>query len=210
MRNFSALREQVRNGTCRGMAFREMVGKHVAIDYDESGYDELDVFVNELLFVQEMPMPTRELQPEMVEYYKTPARLVFELVEKAGVTAEDVFVDVGSGLGQVVMLVNLLTGARARGIEIEPAYGDYARDCVAELGLQDVDFVTADARNADLSDGSVFFLYTPFKGGILQTVLEQLRSIPKPIRIITYGSCTEEVERQISREDIVIWSLQTK
>src|SRR5258708_1263226 len=193
---FLRLRELVRSGTCRGKAFREMVEKHVKIDRSESGYDDLDVFVNELLFVGEMPKPTRELGPEMVEYYKTPARMVFEFVDE--LAPGDVFLDIGSGLGQVVLLVNLITGIEARGVEIEPAYCDYARGCAAGLGLRDVHFVTPDAREADFSDGTVFFLYTPFKGELLQAELDRLRQVAasRPIRIITYGPCTEAVARQ--------------
>ncbi|HEY4111892.1 hypothetical protein [Puia sp.] len=186
---FQKLRERIRNGECRGKAFREMVAEYVKIDYEESGYDHLDLFINRLLSVQEMPMPTLELEPEMVEFYKTPARIVFGWIDRIGFPADAVFYDVGAGLGQVVLLVHLLTGIRARGVEIEPAYCDYARDCAGGLGLQDVDFICADARNADLSDGTIFFLYTPFRGAMLKSVLDRLKALSesKSIEVLTYG-----------------------
>jgi SAM-dependent methyltransferase len=187
MMDLFLLRDRVRSGECRGAAFRAMVSEYVCIDYDESGYDELDEFVNELMFRGEMPEPTRKLEPGMVEYYKTPARLVFEWVERMEFGADDVFYDLGSGLGQVAMLVNLLTGVRARGVEIEPAYCDYARGCAHSLGLCDVDFVAGDVRDVDLSDGTVFFLYTPFTGDVLAAVVDKLRAIPRPIRIVAWG-----------------------
>jgi len=196
MGEFEALRERVRNGECRGAAFRAMVEERVRIDHSETGYDDLDEFVNDLLFVGEMPEPTRELEPGMVEYYKTPARMVFEWVERMEFGAGEVFYDLGSGLGQVVMLVNLLTGIEARGVEIEPAYCAFAQDCATGLGLSDVGFVEADVRDADISDGTVFFLYTPFTGGILKDVLARLRSLAKPIRIVTCGPCTEIVAKE--------------
>jgi SAM-dependent methyltransferase len=183
---FKSLRERIRSGECRGKAFRAMVSEYAEPCEDDFGYDDLDVFIGLLFSDEEMPLPTRELEPEMVEYYKTPARVVFDLVDRFGVTAEDVFVDVGSGLGQAAILVNLLTGARARGIEIEPAYCAYARDCAARLGLRDVEFITADAREADLSEGTVFFLYTPFRGNMMLEVLGRLRTegYSRRIRII--------------------------
>jgi len=191
------LRERVRSGECRGEAFRAMVSEYVESDGDDCGYDDLDVLIGRLMSDGEMPAPTRELEPEMVEFYKTPARVVFDLVERFGVTAGDVFVDLGSGLGQVVMLVNLLTGARARGIEIEPAYCEYARGCASGLGLGDVGFITADAREADYSEGTVFFLYTPFTGEMMQAVLGRLKeeALRRRIRVIPYGPCTEQVSQ---------------
>jgi SAM-dependent methyltransferase len=193
--DFAALRLRVRSGECRGAAFREMVEEHVRIDQAETGYDEVDEFVNELLFVGEMPEPAIELGPEMVEYYKTPARMVFEWTERMAFGSDDVFVDLGSGLGQVAMLVNLLTGIPAWGVEIEPAYCDYARSCAHELGLCDVSFITGDVREVDVSEGTIFFLYTPFTGEILQTLLERLQAIERPIRIISFGPCTEDLVR---------------
>jgi len=187
MIDFDWLRSRVRSGECRGAAFRAMVLEYVSIDPNESGYDELDEFLNDLMYTGEMPEPTRELEPGMVEYYKTPARMVFEWVGKTEFKPGDIFYDLGSGLGQVALLVHLLTGIRVRGVEIEPAYCDFARESAGSLGLRDVDFVAGDVRDVDISDGTVFFLYTPFTGEILVSVLDRLRAIRHPIQIVSWG-----------------------
>jgi hypothetical protein len=91
--------------------------------------------------------------------------------------------------------VNLLTGAEAAGVEIEPAYCDYARAAAAALDLPAVRFIDADARAADFGDVGTFFLYTPFRGAILRQVLDALQreSRHRAIRIFSYGPCTREV-----------------
>jgi len=108
------------------------------------------------------------------------------------------FFDLGSGLGQVAILVNLLAGITVKGIEFEPAFCDYASDCAADLNLSNVTFINVDARKADYSEGTIFFMYTPFKGEILEDVLELLRkeSLRRKIKIITYGPCTAQVAVQ--------------
>jgi len=145
-----------------------------------------------------MPGQTKDLEPEMVYYQKTPARIIFNLAEKSHFMKEDVFFDLGSGLGQVAILVNLLTGIKVKGIEFEPAFCDYARNCATELNLPNVAFINSDAREADYSRGTIFFMFTPFKGEILQKVLEILRkeSLLRKIKIITYGPCTAQVALQ--------------
>jgi hypothetical protein len=160
-------------------------------------YDDLDVFVNRWLGDRKMPVPTIELAGEMVEFYKTPAKVVVELVERVGFGPADIFVDLGAGLGQVVMLVHVLTGVQAMGVEIEPAYCGFARDCVLRLGLSGVDFIEGDARVADLSAGTVFFLFTPFKGEVFYQVMERLRllALTREIRVIGYGPCSAEIAR---------------
>lgn len=201
---FQRLRADIRGGGCTGTALRSRINEYVGRDaggsprHDEIGYDSLDLFINGLLLSQAVPLETKAREPEMVAYQQTPARIIFELVEQAHLTREDVFYDMGSGLGQVPILVHLLTGAAAKGIEFEPDYCDYARACAADLNLSGVEFINADARTADYSDGTVFFMYTPFAGSILQDVLEKLRgeSQKRRIRLFTYGPCTPQVSRQ--------------
>ncbi|WP_183576223.1 hypothetical protein HDF18_20515 [Mucilaginibacter sp. X5P1] len=201
---FQKLRADIRSGRCAGNEFKAMINKYVDLDLNDSqhqqqaGYDNLDIFINGLFSPQAMPEQTKELEPEMVYYQKTPARVVFEMAELVPFTEEDVFFDLGSGLGQVAMLVNLLTGVTVKGVEFEPAFCDYARNCAAELNLSEVKFINTDARQADYSEGTIFFMFTPFKGEIMQEVLAALRkeSLLGKIMIITYGPCTAEVGLQ--------------
>ncbi|MCF6407199.1 hypothetical protein L3C95_30160 [Chitinophaga filiformis] len=199
---FNELREKIRAGIYTGSSFTEMVTEYLGYDVvadekiNEIGYDNLDIFLNGLLLTGNMPEALMEPEPEMVFYQKTPARMIFAL--SASIKPTDVFVDVGSGLGQVNMLVNLISGAVSVGIEWEPAYADYATACGAALNLTNVAFVNTDARKADFSSGTIFFMYTPFLGNMMQDVLCMLKqeSEKRPISIFTYGPCSALVARQ--------------
>lgn len=197
---FREIRARVKSGHyTRQDLWRQLEGCAVPSEgQDDVGYDALDVFINGLLWLDVVPEETRQRTPEMVALQPTPARTILELIKRSKITQDDVFCDLGSGLGQVPILVNLLTGARAKGIELEPAYCDYARRCARELGLDDVEFVNSDARDADYADGTIFFMYTPFTGKLLQEVLEKLRgeARSRTIRIWAYGPCTLPVSNQ--------------
>jgi len=198
---FKQLREKIRTGMYTGASFRETIGQYFEYDVspaDNIGYDNLDDFINGLLSDQAIPEASMEREPEMVFYQKTPARIIFEMVEFADLRQDDVFFDLGSGLGQVAILVNLISWAPTKGIEYEPAYCNYATICASQLNLSHVEFINTDARLADYSQGTVFFLYTPFEGEILQTVLGVLQkeSLKRVIRIFTYGPCSEMVALQ--------------
>jgi SAM-dependent methyltransferase len=166
--------------------------------YDYLGYDYLDAFADRLLLTRPAPREHDVGQPEMVPYLPTPARVVLDMVARGRLTSSDVFYDLGSGLGQVTILVHLLSGATAIGIEYQPRYCTYAQVCAADLGLAGVHFVNADVRAIDLSDGDVFFLYSPFEGQMLHDVLARLRavSLGRPIRVFAYGPCSEALSRQ--------------
>ncbi len=187
-----AIRADVRRGD-GAQALRRWSPEH-GIDATD-GYDHLDALVGDVLAFEEPSGGIAPLEPDMVYYQPTPARHVFDLVDRAGITAADVFVDLGSGLGQVPMLVAILTGARCVGIEREPIYADMAQRCAQSLRLERVSFIAQDVRAADLSRGTAFYLYTPFTGAILRDVLDALRreAEQRPIRIITFGPCTRVI-----------------
>ncbi|RWY52497.1 class I SAM-dependent methyltransferase [Mucilaginibacter gilvus] len=200
---FEELRAAIQSDAYKKKGFRSLVEDFTDLNLlpngeEEIGYDNLDVFMNGLLPDRALPVPVQTLEAEMVYYQKTPARLVFEMVEQIRFSGEDVFFDIGSGLGQVAMLVNLLAGVKAIGIEFEPAFCSYASEVAAALNLPDVDFVNTDAREADYTNGTVFFMYTPFKGNMLLNVLDRLKqeSTLRNITVITYGPCTPEVTLQ--------------
>jgi tRNA A58 N-methylase Trm61 len=134
----------------------------------------------------------------MVAYQPTPARHIFDLIGRAGLTERDFLIDLGSGLGQVALMASICSRAECTGIELEPSYVDCARKSARSLNLNNVRFIQGDARATDLSEGTVFYLYTPFTGTILQDVLNSLReeSVRREIRICTFGPCTRVVAEE--------------
>lgn len=170
------------------------------------GYDYLDELVGGVLALEEPldePINTHidrgiDRDSEMLFFQPTPARHIFNLMELTALAAGDTLVDLGSGLGHVPMLASICTEARCVGIEWQSTYIESARQSARSLKLDRVDFTHADARQADLSTGTVFYLYTPFMGSVLSAVLSRLRqeASTRPIRICSYGPCTPFVAQE--------------
>jgi hypothetical protein len=193
------LREEIRAGRPSEVARLLRRGEARSEPEGELSYDFSDVFVNTLFgFELDALQPQVELEPEMVFFQATPVRRILELIDRARVSSADVLVDLGSGIGRVPMLVALLTGARAIGIEREPIFCAYARDRAEALGIPGVEMRNADAREADFAVGSVFFMYHPFTGAILEAVLKRLReqTAGRVIRLCTLGRCTFTVAQE--------------
>ena len=157
------------------------------------GYENLDFLLDEILLPR--PHPHASLQPKsgMVRYEPTPASVILELTERIAFTNNDVFYDLGSGLGKVTLLVHLLTGARCVGVEYQPNFCAYANQQAHDLNLKGVSYLNADARHADYADATVFFFFNPFGRDIFSTVLERLRleAQQREIQICSYGSSSQ-------------------
>lgn len=190
----SELYESVRSETRRGGRAEALLRLLSGAGDPVAGlsYDYMDELVSGVLQLREPESADVPPAHGMVFYQPTPVRHILQMIRMSGLDANDVLVDLGSGLGHVSLVATMLTGCVSHGIEVEAAYVDCARECAESLGLRRVTFVQEDARTADFSAGSVFHLYTPFTGTMLANVLERLRneSVSRRIRICTLGPCT--------------------
>ena len=207
-RLFARLRQEIRASTCPGESLRRDLSRYVEPPSETRmrfglTYDVLDEFVNGLLGISAAPEETRQREPEMVYYQQTPIRIILDLVERVEIREHDLFYDVGSGLGQVPIVVSLLTDVRCIGVDFEPAFCEYATRCAENLNLRNVEFVSRDAREASLAEGTIYYLYTPFQGVMLQQFLGRLQdeARQRAITVCTYGPCSHDVadERWLRR-----------
>jgi hypothetical protein len=143
--------------------------------------DERDAWLDMVFGLGELPDDGPDLPRGCVPYVPCSVDALLRMVERAGVSSSDVFVDIGAGLGRAAAFVHLLTGAGAIGIEIQSGLVRAARDLATRLGVPRVACIEGDAARlaSFMAVGSVFFLYCPFSGDRLTKVLAGLESIAR-------------------------------
>ena len=148
-----------------------------------------DTWLDLVLGIEGVSEDGVELPRGCVPYLPCSVDVLLRMIEAAGVGEGDFFVDVGSGLGRALLLTHLLTGATALGIEVQSHLARSARALAAELNLSrcSIEAGDASALTGALAEGSVFFLYCPFSGERLATLLDALEPIAsrREIRICT-------------------------
>jgi SAM-dependent methyltransferase len=117
-----------------------------------------DVWVDQLLGIEEPPPDIPDLPRGAVPYLPCGVEEILAMVLEAPVRPDDELVDLGSGLGRVVILAHLLSGARASGVELQGPLVRGARARCAALGLAAVSFVHADAAEVALEFPDVAWL----------------------------------------------------
>jgi len=142
---------------------------------------ERDVVLDAVFEIGPPPEDSAELPRGCVPYLPCAVDALLRVADQTPVRAEDVFIDVGAGMGRAAALMHLLTGARVVGLEVQPALIAAARDLTTRLQLSAVSFVEGDAveQAAPLGEGSVFFLYCPFSGARLVQLLETLEPLAR-------------------------------
>ncbi|MFM9852811.1 MAG: methyltransferase domain-containing protein [Sphingomonadaceae bacterium] len=162
---------------------------------------------------------------------------LFRAFSAVGLHKDDVFVDLGSGLGRAVFAAAYRGARRSIGVEYVAELHEAATRNLANCRLDKgrIAFHNADATHFELADASVLFLFHPFGAPTMANVIEKLRrdraaaNITKTLRIIYYNPvCAEvlaasgwltETQRlpviklrsgQSARYDISIWTSDAK
>jgi hypothetical protein len=145
--------------------------------------DERDAAVEERLGIGGQAPPSSPPGEHLIGYHASGVASIVRMLIEVPVGRGDVFIDLGAGLGKVVLLAGLLTDASARGIELQGTLVERAREAAAQLSV-DARFEQGDAREANLDDGTIFFLYLPFTGPALADVLRRLHAIARRRAIV--------------------------
>ncbi|MFO0547846.1 MAG: hypothetical protein U0271_05635 [Polyangiaceae bacterium] len=134
-----------------------------------------DVWVDRVLGLDDAQFDDGpELPRGCVPYMPSRVDVVLRAIDRASVSSTDVFVDVGSGVGRVVTLVYLLSGATVVGLEIQSALVRAARELASRFRLTRVAHAHGDAADllGSVEATSVLFLYCPFSGERLNRLLD--------------------------------------
>lgn len=169
-----AARAEIQAGRLRGAALLALIRSLPFL--------ERDAWIDALLGIDPPPPDVPDLPHGAVPYLPCGVEEIVAMVVDVPLRADEHFVDLGSGLGRVVMLAHLLSGVRASGIELQAHLVRSAEVRASELALP-VSFVHANAAETAL-EGSVFFLYAPFNGDMLVRVLRSLEDVARRRRIV--------------------------
>ncbi|MBK6690493.1 MAG: hypothetical protein IPG45_38855 [Deltaproteobacteria bacterium] len=157
---------------------------------------EWDAYVQRLFEVSEVPEAEAERPAKMVHYLPSPFTSILELTARVG--PNDVFYDVGSGLGLVTVLVAWMTGARAKGLEREPAYHRQAEALAARFPVLRVEPILGDAREHDYRDATVVYVYDTFRDELLDQLLIKLAAVAAdhPLVVVSRGRSSPQIRAQ--------------
>jgi predicted RNA methylase len=117
---------------------------------------------------------------------------------------DDVFTDLGCGLGRVVFAASWAGARRATGVELVPWLADGAKENRRRCKLQDrdIEFFERNAVEHNLSDTTLLYMFHPFGGQILAEVLAKARAdrkaagVTRPLRIAYVNPVCEDVLKE--------------
>ncbi|HEX5754609.1 MAG TPA: methyltransferase domain-containing protein [Archangium sp.] len=100
----------------------------------------------------------------------------------------DTVYDLGCGNGKFAITVAASSAARVKGVEYGQTYVESARRTAERFALPNLEFIHADVRDVDLSDGTAFYLFFPFWGEVAHAVARVLGGIARNRDITVYAS----------------------
>ncbi len=140
-----------------------------------------------------------ELDPDAIgaaleyatHYEPTPVVQAVALLDASPLAPErTTFVDLGAGMGRVVLLAARRAFRAVIGVDISPALVEIARENLATVRdplrvARDVKIVAADAAAYAFPRGDlVIYMYNPFRGPVLDRVLANLRTTAEEREVV--------------------------
>lgn len=178
---------QVRSGALGKAAFRDAWECLGFERHEDTGGTPADDYLDGLLHLSrhtEFMAPA----PHALLNLATRAARVADFLSVTRPGQGDVVFDVGSGSGKLAITVAASCSTTVQGVEIEPTYTEEARRSSSWLGLENVRFDTADVRDVELAQGSIFYLYYPFHGAVARLVAQRLGALAREKDITIYAA----------------------
>lgn len=166
LRAHDALRTEIATAALRGPALR--------VHFDSIAVLDRDHYVEEVLGIAYPPLDDVTLEPELVTYSPSGYDEIVHAFDVVELRPKDRFFDLGSGMGKAVLLAAVLADAEVIGLELDRRLHDLAAIAARDLRIASARFHHGDARTVDLEDADVFFMYIPFTGNVLGTVMTRL------------------------------------
>ena len=120
--------------------------------------------------------------PERNSYAPTPWGLLPRMLPLAEVTEEDVFLDIGCGMGRILLEAAVhYPFARVEGVELVPRFAATARDVLTRnerrLRCRTWEVVTSDVLDYPVPDDvTVAYVYDPFTGSVFDEAMKRLEA----------------------------------
>lgn len=142
------------------------------------------VVTEALIFLGELdPDEIGDALEDATHYEPTPLAQFDEMLRALPISHQNyTFVDIGAGMGRVVLLASTKPFKQIVGVEVSPALCETARDNVVrwrqrhpDLPCKDVRIASKDAASLKFPGGDlVFYLYNPFGEATLSRLVERI------------------------------------
>ena len=147
-----------------------------------------------------------------IHFVPTRQAVAVAMLELAGVTADDVVYDLGSGDGRIVVIAAQKYGARGVGVEIDHQLVERSREIAREGGVADrVTFIEGDLFAADISRATVVTLYLSTTVNMrLEPKLK--RELGPGTRIVSQqfriGNWPPDVTTRAENQQLFLWTIR--
>jgi precorrin-6B methylase 2 len=142
----------------------------------------------------------QELGFEHAPYIGSSWLVLWELFRSLEVAEDEVFVDIGSGMGRVVLMAAHRPFQRVIGVERSDRLTEVAKGVIARhrhrLTCQDIELLSVDALEWEIPDDlTIVYVYAPFPdevfGQFVDRLVASIERCPRVIRLIYYFSTIE-------------------
>jgi SAM-dependent methyltransferase len=122
-------------------------------------------------------------------------------------TKDDVFYDLGCGIGKTVFFANAVYGAKSFGVDIIPDFIKNGNLVVQDLKLENISFLERSIFDLSLKTGTVFYVTpTCFDQENMEKLLKKFLTLPRGSRLIVLSKAIKLPNLQLTGSKTLFYS----
>jgi SAM-dependent methyltransferase len=163
-----------------------------------------------VLFAICLALAQRAARTPDIHFTPTRHNVADAMLQLAGVTANDIVYDLGSGDGRIPIIAAQKYGATAIGVEIDPRLVEQSwRNANDAEVAHRVKFIVGDLFETDFSDATVVTMY--LSPSIVNELAPKLRSLKPGTRIVSHQFAIRgwppDERRQVDESELWLWRI---
>lgn len=190
--SLSALARSMQGGQLGHVAFREHWQSLGYTRHADSGGSPADDFLDAMFHLSRLESGD-ERPPEGNLNLSSRAERIADFLTAMNPQPNDVVFDLGSGGGKVALTVAASAECSVHGVELIAPSVDDSRRAATFFDMHRARFTAGDVRDVDLSSGTIFYLYFPFRGSVAEHTANVLARLAarKNIHLYVAGPALE-------------------
>jgi len=122
-------------------------------------------------------------------YGETPIPTLHRILEFLPITADDVWLELGSGRGKSAFWISQFVGCATIGVEKVPLFAKIAEKIQKLLHIPNLRFYAADQMSAPFSKATIVYFYsTTTSAPRIKALMEKMRDLPENAYLITISA----------------------
>lgn len=140
-------------------------------------------------------------------YGETSWFAIDSILKRLKLNPEDIFYDLGCGVGRNIFFANIVYGATAKGIDLIPSFVNIGNQVIHEHTLNNIEFIENDVFKQDLTEATVAYVTANcYDKECMEMLIERIKDLKPGTRLVSTGKPIPDPSLELFDSKVLFFS----